>query len=104
MRFWDTGQGWFERTGGKGAADRDLAQRILGGLSRELVLALSGRTGQGERASRLAALGPAGLRRLDLALAKAQEALLLPTAPAVLVLDWLATAVIPKSSAVRRRG
>ncbi len=104
MRFWDTGQGWFERTGGKGAADRDLAQRIVGGLSRELVLALSGRTAQGERASRLAALGPAGLRRLDLALAKAQESLSLPTAPAVLVLDWLATAVIPKPSAARRRG
>lgn len=106
MGFWGSGQGWFERTGGKGAADRDLALRIVGGLSRELVLALSPRPGQAAspHAARLAALGPAGLRRLDLALAKAQEALALPTAPAALVLDWLATAVIPKPAAPRRRG
>lgn len=123
LRFWDSGQGWFERTGTKGAADRGLASRILSGLSRELALALalppadaqpgashSGGFGPGDSrpgspqaqrqesstARRLARLGPAGLRRLDLVLATAQEALTQPTAPVALVLDWLATAVIPK--------
>ena len=113
LRFWDSGQGWFERTGAKGAADRGLALRILSGLSRELAFALAlppadaqpgaSRSGspQAQRqenstARRLARLGPAGLRRLDLVLATAQEALTQPTAPVALVLDWLATAVIPK--------
>ena len=118
LRFWDSGQGWFERTGTKGAADRGLALRILSGLSRELAFALAlppadsqtsasrpgashlgGAAAQrqgGSTAQRLARLGPAGLRRLDLVLATAQEALTQPTAPVALVLDWLATAVIPK--------
>lgn len=96
LRFWDSGQGWFERTGSKGAADRGLASRILSGLARELALALQP-DGQGSpTARRLARLGPAGLRRLDLVLASAQEALTQPTAPVALVLDWVATAVIPK--------
>jgi len=103
LRFWDSGQGWFERTGSKGAADRALASRILSGLARELAIALALPPGhpqsgaQGDStARRLARLGPAGLRRLDLVLATAQEALTQPTAPVALVLDWLATAVIPK--------
>lgn len=103
LRFWDSGQGWFERTGTKGAADRGLALRILSGLSRELALALALPPGdapaqrqESSTARRLARLGPAGLRRLDLVLATAQEALTQPTAPVALVLDWLATAVIPK--------
>ncbi|MHC1753503.1 DNA polymerase III subunit delta' [Humidesulfovibrio sp.] len=113
LRFWDSGQGWFERTGTKGAADRGLALRILSGLSRELAFALAlppadaqpgdSRPGnvpaqrqESSTARRLARLGPAGLRRLDLVLATAQEALTQPTAPVALVLDWLATAVIPK--------
>jgi DNA polymerase-3 subunit delta' len=103
LRFWDSGQGWFERTGAKGAADRGLASRILSGLARELALALALQPGQPQAggqdnstARRLARLGPAGLRRLDLVLATAQEALTQPTAPVALVLDWVATAVIPK--------
>jgi DNA polymerase-3 subunit delta' len=103
LRFWDSGQGWFERTGTKGAADRGLASRILSGLARELALALALQPGhpqpEGQDSStarRLARLGPAGLRRLDLVLATAQEALTQPTAPVALVLDWVATAVIPK--------
>jgi len=98
LNFWDTGQGWFERTGTKGAADRGLALRILSSLQRELILALSG-PGHAETSAaalRLARLGPAGLRRLDLVLAQAQEAMTQPTAPVALVLDWLATAVIAK--------
>lgn len=98
LNFWDTGQGWFERTGTKGAADRSLASRILSGLAGELAQALTlGGDGQGgHTARRLARLGPSGLRRLDLVLAQAQEALTQPTAPVALVLDWVATAVIPK--------
>lgn len=94
LGFWDTGRGWFERTGTKGAADRALALRILNGLQHELILALSKHDSSVAR--RLARLGPAGLRRLDLVLAQAQEALNQPTAPVALVLDWLATAVISK--------
>ncbi|MDP2846626.1 MAG: DNA polymerase III subunit delta' [Humidesulfovibrio sp.] len=96
LNFWDSGQGWFERTGTKGAADRSLALRILSGLSRELAHALAGQDSPVAR--RLARLGPLGLRRLDLVLAQAQEALTQPTAPVALVLDWMATAVIPKES------
>lgn len=99
LGFWDSGQGWFERTGQKGAADRALALRILSGLQRELILALSGQVGadrHSQVALRLQRLGPAGLRRLDLVLAQAQEALSQPTAPVALVLDWIATAVIAK--------
>lgn len=98
LNFWDTGQGWFERTGTKGAADRSLASRILSGLAGELAqaLALGGDAQGGHTARRLARLGPSGLRRLDLVLAQAQEALTQPTAPVALVLDWVATAVIPK--------
>ncbi|WP_459856292.1 DNA polymerase III subunit delta' [Humidesulfovibrio idahonensis] len=94
LDFWDSGQGWFERTGTKGAADRALALRILSGLQHELVGALSGASSP--VAKRLGKLGPAGLRRLDLVLAQAQEAFSQPTAPVALVLDWLATAVISK--------
>jgi DNA polymerase III subunit delta' len=94
LNFWDSGQGWFERTGTKGAADRSLALRILSGLALELACALAGRDTPVAR--RLVRLGPAGLRRLDLVLAQAQEALTQPTAPVALVLDWVASAVIPK--------
>ncbi len=94
LNFWDSGQGWFERTGTKGAADRSLALRILSGLALELAAALAGRDTPVAR--RLVRLGPAGLRRLDLVLAQAQEALTQPTAPVALVLDWVASAVIPK--------
>jgi len=94
LHFWATGQGWFERTGAKGAADRALALRILSGLQRELLLALSCPASGG----RLARLGPAGLRRLDLVLAAAQDALNQPTVMPALVLDWIATAVIEKTA------
>lgn len=102
LRFLETGQGWFERTGTKGAADRALGLRIVSGLQREIILALSGRGGESATAKRLSRLGPAGLRRMDLALAEAQEALNQPTAPVALVLDWLATALIEKGGAPRR--
>lgn len=97
LGFLDTGQGWFERTSAKAAADRALAQRVVTGLERELLAALSGAAAS-PAARRLAKLGPAALRRLDLALAQAQEALSQPSAPPALVLDWLATTLIAKGS------
>ncbi|OGR34666.1 MAG: hypothetical protein A2051_06975 [Desulfovibrionales bacterium GWA2_65_9] len=96
LSFWDTGQGWFERTGTKGAADRALALRLLSACQRELTLAVAGNTQHSAAARRLARLGPLGLRRFDLVLASAQEALNQPTVMPALVLDWIATAMIAK--------
>ncbi len=96
LHFWDTGQGWFERTGTKGSADRALALRLLSACQRELTLAVAGNTQHSPAARRLARLGPAGLRRFDLVLASAQEALNQPTVMPALVLDWIATAMIAK--------
>lgn len=96
LGFWDTGQGWFERTGAKGAADRALALRLLSACQRELTLAVAGDTRNSPAARRLARLGPAGLRRFDLVLASAQEALNQPTVMPALVLDWIATSMIAK--------
>jgi DNA polymerase-3 subunit delta' len=96
LHFWDTGQGWFERTGTKGSADRSLALRLLSACQRELTLAVAGNCQHSAAARRLARLGPAGLRRFDLVLASAQEALNQPTVMPALVLDWIATAMIAK--------
>jgi DNA polymerase-3 subunit delta' len=96
LHFWDTGQGWFERTGAKGAADRALALRLLSACQRELTLAVSGNVQGSPAARHLLRLGPAGLRRFDLVLASAQEALNQPTVMPALVLDWIATAMIAK--------
>ncbi|MBU1042026.1 MAG: DNA polymerase III subunit delta' [Proteobacteria bacterium] len=96
LNFWDTGQGWFERTGTKGAADRALALRLLSACQRELTLAVAGDTQGSPAAKRLARLGPSGLRRFDLVLGQAQEALNQPTVMPALVLDWIATAMIAK--------
>ena len=104
LHFLDTGQGWFERTGTKGAADRSLCFRLLSACQRELALAIMDPDGQtSPTARRLARLGPAGLRRFDLVLAQAQEALNQPTVMPALVLDWLATAMVPKGQGGRTR-
>ena len=96
LHFWDTGQGWFERTGTKGSADRALALRLLSACQRELTLAVAGNTQGSAAARRLARLGPQGLRRFDLVLGQAQEALNQPTVMPALVLDWIATTMIAK--------
>jgi len=96
LHFWDTGQGWFERTGTKGAADRALSLRLLSACQRELTMAVAGNAEASPVARRLARLGPAGLRRFDLVLASAQEALNQPTVMPALVLDWIATSMIAK--------
>ena len=91
-RFWATGQGWFERTTPKGAVDKGLAQEVVLGMQRELREAMSGshETPVSHDLAQRFDLG--GLRRLDLALAEAQDALntQIPVNPA-LVLDWVAT-------------
>lgn len=100
LHFWDTGLGWFERTGTKGAADRSLALRVLALCQRELAQALKlGAQAPTAEARRMAQLGPAGLRRLDLMLATAQEALEQPTVMPALVLDWMATSLVSKGGA-----
>ena len=88
--FWATGQGWFQRTGGKGRVDKDQALEVVLGCQRELIRVMTGReTGPAGRWA--GALDPEGLRRLDLMLEKAQEALTTPTpVNPSLVLDWLA--------------
>ena len=88
--FWATGQGWFQRTGGKGSVDKDLALGVVLGCQRELIRVMTeGQTGPAGRFA--ASLDAEGLRRLDLMLERAQTALTTPTPvnPA-LVLDWLA--------------
>ncbi len=88
--FWATGQGWFARTGGKGKVDKNLALAVVLGCQREIIRVMTGRdTGPAGRFAQ--ALDAEGLRRLDLMLEHAQEALTTPTPvnPA-LVLDWLA--------------
>lgn len=104
LDFWDTGQGWFERTGTKGSADRSLALRLLSACQRELTLAVAGNAQNSPAARRLARLGPLGLRRFDLVLEKAQEALNQPTVMPGLVLDWIATAMIAGGQAGGRTG
>jgi len=91
VSFWQSGRGWFSRTSTKGKVDADLAFQILLGMQRHLRNAMSG--AEDDLGAKMAAkLGPAGLRRLDLALGEAQDALntQVPVNPS-LVLDWLAT-------------
>lgn len=89
------GKGFFARTSAKGALNRDLALAVVTGCQRALAEAMSGRADT-PLGLELAKLDPVGLRRFDLALAKAVEALNTPTPvnPA-LVLDWLATRTSP---------
>ncbi|MDD4951622.1 MAG: DNA polymerase III subunit delta' [Desulfovibrionaceae bacterium] len=98
--FWRTGQGWFERTSVKGGVDRDLALGVVLSCQRRLVRALCGPAA--DQPPGLYGLFDArGLRRLDLMLTEAQEALNIQPAPVnpALVLDWLAAGM-----AVHRAG
>lgn len=92
--FARTGTGWFRRTAGKGAVDKAAALGALLACQADLARAMRGEAGEGLADELGRALGAEGLRRLDLALGHAQDALTLPTPvnPA-LVLDWLATRV-----------
>lgn len=91
INFWKSGRSWFPRTATKGKVDAALAFEILLGMQRTLRDAMNG-TGSPLSSDMAALLGPTGLRRLDLALGEAQDALntQVPVNPS-LVLDWLAT-------------
>ncbi|MDD4732707.1 MAG: DNA polymerase III subunit delta' [Desulfovibrio sp.] len=93
VRFWSSGRDWYARTMGK--PDAALAENILLVLQAALVGALSGKTDI-PLARELAKLDSAGLRRFDLALDKARQALAARPSPVNpgLVLDWLATRMI----------
>ncbi len=92
--FAATGKGWFARTAGKGAVDKNAALSAVLACQADLARAMRGEAGHGLAAELDRVLGAEGLRKLDLALGHAQDALTLPTPvnPA-LVLDWLATRV-----------
>ncbi|MEW5772940.1 MAG: DNA polymerase III subunit delta' [Thermodesulfobacteriota bacterium] len=92
--FARTGKGWFSRTAGKGAVDRSAALAAVLACQADLARAMRGQGEEGLAGELGRALGAEGLRKLDLALGHAQDALTLPTPvnPA-LVLDWLATRV-----------
>lgn len=93
MEFWRTGRGWFKRTSAKGAVDKELAMGVVLACQHELVRTMTGAHGS-DMSDSFAKVRPAALKKIDLALAHAQDALSIPTPvnPA-LVLDWLATRV-----------
>ncbi len=93
--FWRTGLGWFERTSAKGSVDKHLAMQVVLGMQRELREALSGSCGTPLSAGLVQMYDLKGLRRIDLALEQAQDALntQVPVNPAM-VLDWVATRMI----------
>ncbi len=92
--FATTGKGWFTKTAGRGAVDKAGALAAVLACQADLARAMRGEAGEGLACDLERTLGAEGLRKLDLALGHAQDALTLPTPvnPA-LVLDWLATRV-----------
>lgn len=91
--FWRDGRGWFARTTPKGAVDKDVAMGVLLACQREYVRALTGRV-DGPLSGGFARLAPERLRRVEVVLGYAQDALSLQTpVNPVLVLDWMATRI-----------
>jgi len=91
-RFWRTGLGLFSLTAAKGRLTRQAVQHILLALSKELADVLAGRPTSALANFLRDRLGLTGLRRLDLILEHAQEALAGQVNPS-LALEWLATRV-----------
>lgn len=91
--YWGCGRGWFEHTQAKVAAPvaLDMVNHLMGALRD----AMAGRAGAKTAAELARIFDAKGLRKVDLALAKAQEALSLTPSPVnpALVLDWVASAV-----------
>lgn len=83
--FARTGRGWFERTR-KGAVDRNAAARIVTVWQKSLARALCA---DATDPVWTGLLGVQGLRRMDLVLAQAQDALVYQVNPGA-VLDWTA--------------
>jgi DNA polymerase-3 subunit delta' len=91
-RFWRTGQGLFSLTSAKGKLTRPAVQHVMLALSKELADVLAGRQVSSLGGFLGDRLGLPGLRRLDLLLESAQEALVGQVNPG-LTLEWLATRV-----------
>ena len=92
--FWRSGQGWFPRTCAKGILDKEIALEIVAGCQRELKNALLSPHSTPAADVLSGLFEPKGLRRMGLALDKAQESLNYNVNPA-LVLDWFCTASMP---------
>ncbi|GAB6177184.1 DNA polymerase III subunit delta' [Desulfobaculum senezii] len=91
-QFAQSGTGWFAKTGAKGAVTRDIALKVVLACRKDLTAILAGRSPSPMGAQLAARLDLGRLKKFDLTLAHAEDALSLPTAvnPAM-VLDWLAT-------------
>lgn len=88
LEFLAHGRGWFEKTSSKGGLDRQEAYEVVAALERLLIGAMA--DSEDPLARALAQrLGPAGLRRLQLALDQVRRGLDHQVTPA-LCLDWLA--------------
>ena len=90
--FWRSGRGLFSKSGAKGKLSRNLAQVLVLSLSRELADVLAGRSRTSLGHLLAQRLDLHGLRRFDLLLAAAQEALVGQVSPS-LTIEWLATRV-----------
>ncbi len=91
VRYWKSGQGWYEHTQAKVAAP--LALGFVNHMMSQVRDAMTGRTDTPVAAMLAEIFDAKGLRRVDLALVQAQEALTLSPSPVnpSLVLDWVAS-------------
>ena len=87
--FMASGQGWLDKTSGKGAVDAALARRIVLSVQKAQAAFHAGRDG-GPLGRRLAILPEAGHLHVNDLLAQCQESLDYMVSPP-LVLNWLAT-------------
>ncbi len=96
--FLRSGKGWFQHTGIRGAVDKHLAMEIILACQKEYISALAdgeqGLAPASELGQGFAKMDMSVLKKIDLLLNHAKDALTLPTPvnPA-LVLDWLATSM-----------
>ena len=102
--FIASGQGWLERTSGKGAVDADMARRIVLAVQKAQAAILARRDG-GPLGTRLAILPEAGHLHVTDLLAQCQESLDYGVSPA-LVLNWLATRlhIVYRHARLRAKG
>lgn len=90
VQFLNTGQGWMAASSAKGAVDKHLVAEVTVSCQRELARATSGRPG-GPLAQHLSSrFNISTLRKFDMTLSTAQDALAAGVNPA-LVIDWIAT-------------
>lgn len=100
--FMASGQGWLDKTSGKGAVDATLARQIVLSVQKAQAAILAGRDG-GPLGRRLAILPEAGHLHVNDLLAQCQESLDYMVSPP-LVLNWLATRLHIVHRRARLRG